>query len=180
VVSVLTRLGGAQTEAHEWAGARQSLESARRLLTQDAAEDGSAAFLAEATARLHEMEGRPAEALASWREALHHRSAQIRNTGGPYAWLGRVDFVEASLGLGRALEAEAQRARSNSARGQAFREARSTYEAALPLALSLEGEKRLVGKSKRLVAELRQAQARCDEALGPFRASQLTPARPSP
>ena len=48
------------------------------------------------------------------------------------------------------------------------------------MALSLEAEKRLVGKSTRLVGELRQAQARCDEALGSVRASQLTPARPSP
>jgi non-specific serine/threonine protein kinase/serine/threonine-protein kinase len=165
VVSVLTRLGGAQTQVRDWPGARQTLQAGRTLLPKDAARDGSAASLAEAMARLHEAEGRPDAALASWRESLNLRAVQIKDTVGAYAWLARADFVEASLGLGRALEAQALRARSASERGPAWREAGSIYDEGLRVALALEKEKHLVGKSARLVGELRQGRARCDEAL---------------
>jgi eukaryotic-like serine/threonine-protein kinase len=180
VVSVLTRLGGAQTEARDLAGARQALEAARGLLPKDAARDGSAATLAEAAARLHEAEGQPAQALASWRESLALRLVRIKDTVGPYAWLARADFVETSVGLGRALEARARGEGSASARAQAWREAGPVYDEGLRVALALEKEKRLVGKSARLVGELRQGRARCDEALGRLSADQLTPARRSP
>jgi eukaryotic-like serine/threonine-protein kinase len=180
VVSVLTRLGGARTETHDLVGARQVLETARALLPKGAAQDGSAASIAEATAHLHEAEGQPAPALASWRESLGLRLVRVQDTVGPYAWLARVDFVETSLGLGRALEAQARSARSPFERAQAWREAGRVYDEGFRVAIALEEEKHLVGKSARLVGELRQGQARRDAALAYLPAPQLTPAGSRP
>jgi hypothetical protein len=102
----------------------------------------------------------------------------IQSADGSYGWLARVDFVEASLGLGHALETQARGAASSSARAQAWREAEPLYDEALRMALALEKEKRLVGKSRLFVADLRQGRARCDEALARLPLAELTPARP--
>ena len=124
-----------------------------------------------------EAEGQAASALASWREARSLRLRQVEEMVGAYAWLARVDLVKASLGLGRSLETRALRTVSASEAARAWSEAASVYDQTLGLAVSLEKEMRLVGRSARLVGDLREGRARCAAALAPAR-SRTVDARP--
>ena len=108
------------------------------------------------------------------------RLRQVEEMVGAYAWLARVDLVKASLGLGRSLETRALRTVSASEAARVWSEAASVYDQTLGLAVSLEKEMRLVGRSARLVGDLREGRARCAAALAPARPAQLTPTRSSP
>jgi tetratricopeptide (TPR) repeat protein len=180
LVSVLTRLGNAQVKIRDLQAARRSLEAAQTLLTKHADSDGSAASLAEARARLLEAEGTLSLALAAWQETVRLRRVKLQDSVGAYAWLARVDLAEASLGLGLALEGAARRAGAAAARQGLWREAGSTYEEGLRLALALEQQHHLVGPHARIPDELRKGRARCEAALQLREASKLTPGHSSP
>jgi len=91
-----------------------------------------------------------------------------------------VDLADASLGLGRALEGQARRAKAASEGIIGWREAACVYDEGLQVAVSLAAENHVVGRSARLLADLREGRARCEKALGPAGTAQLTPGRSGP